>query len=309
MHAARLWRRSLAGAIGPGTALQGSCWGWLGTMEPPGLHLALLRQLLRGLRQQGPSPASRTPPGYLRAFTAEAVPQVAAEEAAAAAAAARSSAAATAEAAPAAVAAADALQGGASKEQTKSTLNAFLGLTNVLQQQQAQMAGQHTAERLSPALRAMMWHQRYMDDTPAGRELRRNWQRQVGWRGGQLERAGQRAPTLACMLLALLERRAHERCVLLETLHLTCACTRWRPPRADHSGDQGARCGTGALPEGAAVCHIARPGGGAARGAPDAAALVWAGDGRHPEGAAAGEEQGVGQLGRGVGLLRLHSAG
>lgn len=212
-------------------------------MEPPGLHLALLRQLLRGLRQQGPSPASRAPPGYLRAFTAEAAPQVAAEEAAAAAAAAaasRSSAATTAEAAPAAAAAAEALQGGASKEQAKSTLNAFLGLTNVLQQQQAQMAGQHTAERLSPALRAMMWHQRYMDDTPAGRELRRNWQRQVGWRDGQLERAGQRVPTLASVLLALLDRRAQEHSVLLETLHLTCACTRWCPPRADHSGDQGA---------------------------------------------------------------------
>ena len=158
--------------------------GALGTMEPPGLQLALLRQLLRGLRQQGPSPASRTPPGYLRAFTAEAATQVAAEGGAAAAAAASSTAAtAAAEAAPAAAAAIEAAQAAAKTGKRPphmpSTLSAFLGLTNVLEQQQAQMAGQPAAERLSPALRAMTWHQRYMDDTPAGRELRRNWQRQV----------------------------------------------------------------------------------------------------------------------------------
>ncbi len=176
--------------------------GRLSTMEPPRLPLVLLRQLLRGLRQQGPSPASRAPPGYLRAFTAEVAPQVAAEEGAAAAAAA--AAAATAEAVPAASVAAEALLAAVNRDEPlqEVQISAFQGLTDVLAQQQANLAGGgHPVDRMSPALRAMTWHQRYMDDTPAGRELRRNWQRQVRRRGcpaGHVQRSRLRALQACC---------------------------------------------------------------------------------------------------------------
>ena len=195
-------------------------------MEP--FHQALLRQLVRALRQQGPSPASRGPPGYLRAFTAEAAPQVAAEEAAAAAAASGSSGAATGAALEAQWAAA-AAQGQGQKAPT--TLSAFLGLTNVLEQQQAQLAGPDGRDRLSPALRAMTWHQRYMDDTPAGRELRRNWQRQVREGGGsgatqggcRLGRSAQR-PLPALLPVSLLPVPWPLRPLPLGATHPCCSC-------------------------------------------------------------------------------------
>ncbi|KAL4451184.1 hypothetical protein ABPG77_009256 [Micractinium sp. CCAP 211/92] len=63
-------------------------------------------------------------------------------------------------------------------------LASFEGLTQVLAQQQAVLAEANPTaaaarSTMSPALQAMTWHQRSMDDTPAGRELRRNWQRQI----------------------------------------------------------------------------------------------------------------------------------
>jgi hypothetical protein len=70
----------------------------------------------------------------------------------------------------------------AAREDHHLRLSSFVGLTEILQQQQAQLeAGNASAGRGtgSPALRAMTWHRKHMDDTPAGRELRRNWQRQI----------------------------------------------------------------------------------------------------------------------------------
>lgn len=71
--------------------------------------------------------------------------------------------------------------------QQTARLASFAGLTSVLEQQQAALtggavslaAGAQARQPTSTALQALTWHQRFMDDTPAGRELRRNWQRQV----------------------------------------------------------------------------------------------------------------------------------
>ncbi|PSC74843.1 DNA-directed RNA polymerase chloroplastic mitochondrial [Micractinium conductrix] len=56
-------------------------------------------------------------------------------------------------------------------------------LTQILAQQQVALVERTGALRewapASPALQAMTWHQRFFNETPAGRELRRNWQRQV----------------------------------------------------------------------------------------------------------------------------------
>ncbi|KAL4857485.1 DNA-directed RNA polymerase 2B [Chlorella vulgaris] len=161
-------------------------------MDPSGGAAAIARMLLRTLqRLEGPSPAARAPPGYLRAFTAEAAPQ-AVETAAATAAAdaaattgryAAAAAAAGTHAAPAARVSGPAGRVMHEDRHARVRLASFLGLTEVLEQQQVQLAagvvggGQHRS--MSPALRAMTWHQSHMDDSPAGRELRRNWQRQV----------------------------------------------------------------------------------------------------------------------------------
>lgn len=185
-------------------------WQHGAKMEPQRLQPAL-RALLRAmLHRLEPSPGARALPGSpmrLRAFTAEAAPAAAAAEeraAAAAASAASKAAAAVAEDAPAASAAAVAAYEAAaaaaegagtrlglrvvsdrhSAQDPRHTarLASFLGLTDVLEQQQAALTGGVAGTGgpgQSPALQAMTWHQRYMDDTPAGRELRRNWQRQV----------------------------------------------------------------------------------------------------------------------------------
>lgn len=191
---------------------------------------AVLRALLRAVRQLqgGPSPGARLPPGYLRAFTAEAAPQAAEEGAATAAAAAAAASrasrgAAASTATPAAGAAAAEAAGGGSTATVAAyeaaaaaapriaqlgqkpaqhgrtgvrarrsddgahhlRLSSFLGLTQILGHQQHQLADATVAAAavapppMSPALQATTWHQQWMDDTPAGRELRRNWQRQI----------------------------------------------------------------------------------------------------------------------------------
>lgn len=162
-------------------------------MDPSGGGAAIARMLLRTLqRLEGPSPAARAPPGYLRAFTAEAAPQAVETAAATAAAdaaattgryAAAAATAAGTHAAPAARVSGPAGRVMHEDRHARVRLASFLGLTEVLEQQQVQLAagvvggGQHRS--MSPALRAMTWHQSHMDDSPAGRELRRNWQRQV----------------------------------------------------------------------------------------------------------------------------------
>lgn len=151
------------------------------------LLLAVLRGTLR--TQLGPPHArARPPPGYFRAFSsaAEAEAAVAVEEGAAAAAcdaaaaagsAAASSAPASAgtrgEALGALAAAANAavqdgkrsVAAGAAGSPAGHRLGAFLGLTEVLEQQAALVRGGGPGPG-SPALQAMTWHRQQMDDTP-----------------------------------------------------------------------------------------------------------------------------------------------
>lgn len=156
-------------------------------MEASGAGLHAARWLLRVLRrlEQGPSPLSRLPPGYLRNFTAEAAP-AAAEEAASSATATALDAAATTAAAGGRAAAAPKTRAprkpkAAPEKVEESRLPSFGALTElakVLEQAAGKQAVRHSS--MSPALRAMTWHERHMDmETPAGRELRRNWQRQI----------------------------------------------------------------------------------------------------------------------------------
>ena len=176
-------------------------------MEAGGAMRRRALQLVRTLRAlEGPSPSARLPPGYLRALTAEAAPQVG-EGAAAAAASSSSSGAATAQAATGRAAAAEAaaaelsassdssssaaasaaqaaahggaaggaahVQGGrAPRDDQRLRLSSFEGLTQILAQQQVALVERTGALRewapASPALQAMTWHQRFFNETPAG---------------------------------------------------------------------------------------------------------------------------------------------
>lgn len=219
-------------------------------MEP---QLAGMQRLLRALRAlEGPSPAARGPPGYLRAFTAEAAPQAVEVGAAAGEAAATAAAATVARydvaagrLGPVAHAPGSPRHGEREDHHNRARLSSFLGLTDVLAQQQAQLAaGALGGERgggMSTALRAMTWHQRHMDDTPAGRELRRNWQRQIILETKALEatRARYQKEALSAIARGQAAALPEARQMLLRWFGPMAAAVR----REQHRVRRAARCG------------------------------------------------------------------